>query len=171
MRAKLNPVKADIFKFHGLLEILDFTSAGSESSVSATVDGDADREYVMLIRNLDAADAVNLLLNGDTSTYGFQSMTNTAATMAAARDTSEATIILCPALSITEAFLATPTGLQKTLNSYQGTYSSSGTTIANFNIYAYAYDGTANITSLDFSSASGNFTAGTRITVYKRKSL
>jgi len=174
MQTKLNPTRGDVdakgkLNFPGFQEILDFTSAGSESSVSAAVDGDTDKEYKIIVRNLDTADSVNLLLGGDTSTYGYQRMTNTAGTIAAAGDTSEATIILCPALSLCEATLLTPSGFQKTLFLNQSTYTS-GTTMANFNLYAYAYDGTATFTSLDFSSASGNFTAGTRITVYARRS-
>lgn len=150
-------------------EILDFTATGSESSTSVAVDGDTDKEYKIVVRNLDSADAVNLLLGGDTTTYGYQRLTNTAGTIAAARDTSEATIGVCPALSLTEMSLSAPSGFIKTLFLTQLTYTS-GTTMANFNIYGYSYDGTATFTSLDFSSASGNFTAGTRITVFARRS-
>jgi hypothetical protein len=166
MQAKLNPLGK--VNFPGFQEILDFTSAGSESSVSVTIAADTDKEYKILVRNLDTADAVNLLLGGDTSTYGFQCLKNTAGTIAAARDTSEATIILCPALSLCEATLLTPTNFLKTLFVSQATYTS-GTTMANYNLYSYVYDGTATFTSLDFSSASGNFTAGTRITVFARR--
>jgi len=167
MQAKLNPLGK--VNFPGFQEILDFTSAGSEASVSVTVDGDTDKEYRILIRNLDSSDAVNMLIGADTSTYGFQSLTNTGGTIAAARDTSEATIIMCPGLSLCEATLLAPSGFIKTLFLNQSTYTS-GTTIANYNLRGYSYDGTATFTSLDFSSASGNFTAGTRITVYCRRS-
>ena len=169
MQAKLNPTGSAKINFPGFQEILDFTSDGSESSVSVAVDGDTDKEYKIVISNLDAADAVNLLLGGDTSTYGYQRITNTAGTIASARDTSEATIIMCPALSLCEALLLTPSGFVKTMFLNQSTYTS-GTTMANFNLYGYSYDGTATFTSLDFSSSSGNFTSGTRICVYARRS-
>src|SRR5574343_2101320 len=170
-QVKLNPtgaVGATKINFPGFQKILDWTSAGSESSVSVTVAADTDKEFHISIRNLNGTNAVNLLLGEDTSTYGYQRITNTAGTVAAARDTSEATIIMCPALSICEATLLTPTGFQKTMFLQQTTYTS-GTTIANHNLYGYAYDGTATFKSLDFSPASGNFTAGTRITVYARR--
>jgi hypothetical protein len=147
-------------------KILDFTSAGSESSVSATVTNDL--EYKIIIRNLDTADAINMLVNGDTSTMGYQRITNTARTIAALRDTSEATILVCPALGFSDTTLLAPSGFISTIFSDQTTYTS-GTTIGLKALYGYSYDGTAALTSLDFSSASGNFTAGTRIIVYRRR--
>lgn len=147
-------------------KILDFTSAGSESSVSVTV---ADNlEYKIIARNLDTADAINMLVNSDTSTMGYQRITNAAGTVAAARDTSEAIILLCPALGISDTTLVAPSGYISTIVSKQTTYTS-GTTIGLYAMYGYCYDGTAALTRLDFSSASGNFTSGTRIIVYARK--
>lgn len=164
---KLNPLGK--LNFPGFQEILDFTSAGSESSVSVAVDGDTDKEYSICIRNLDGTNSVNMLLGGDTSTYGFQRVINSAGTITADRDTSEATIIVCPALSVTEASLITASGFIKSLFVTKSTYTS-GTTIGSHSKQGYAYDGTATFSSIDFASSSGNFTAGTRITVYARRS-
>jgi hypothetical protein len=174
MYAKLNPTRGTVdakgkLNFPGFQEILDFTSAGSESSVSVTVDGDTDKEYKIVVRNT-TAQVIALLLNNDNTAahYGFQYLDNTAGSVTAARTTA-ALIYTAYALGLCNVSLLTPTGFLKTAFTSQGIYTS-GTTINQYNMFGQVWNSTANVTSLDFSPASGNFTSGTRITVYARRS-
>jgi hypothetical protein len=177
MQAKLNPqftsgsstATAGKLNFPGFQEILDFTSAGSESSVSVTVDGDTDKEYKIFIRNLSSSAQMSLYLNNDkTTAYGYQYLLNNAGSISAYRGAST-TIFQISFLGINEATLLTPQGFIKTCFFMNGQYSS-GTTMVISYINGRSYNSTSNITSLNFESDTGNFTAGTCITVYARRS-
>lgn len=163
---KLNPQGK--LNFPGFQEILDFTSAGSESSVSVTVDGDTDKEYKILVRSTDSADIVRMALNNDTTAanYGRQYIYNNSGTITAARDTSVP--LLGNKLANSETSLLTPSGFIKTLFNNPLVYST-GTTIQEYFLAGQSYNSTANITSLNFYMSSGNFTSGTRISVFARR--
>jgi hypothetical protein len=167
MQCKLNPNSSVKVNFPGFQEILDFTSAGSESSVSVTVDGDTDKEYKIVIRGI-GADLVWLRLDGATSGYGSQYLMNNAGTITSARATNGA-LIEAGAYNIIEGSLLTPTGFIKTFFSSEIRYSS-GTTIGLTFTSGWAYNSTSNITTMDFIASNPNFASGTRITVYARRS-
>lgn len=169
MQAKLNPTGSSRISFPGFQEVLDFTSAGSESSVSVAVNGDTDLEYIILIRNLNSSQGINVLLNNDSgaTAYGYQHLINSAGTVSAARGTAAA-MFIAGTLSIMEARLSTPSGFIKTGVNTQGVYGS-GTTVNVHQIVGRSYNSTSNITSIDAVSASGNFTAGTQVAVYARR--
>jgi hypothetical protein len=149
-------------------KILDFTSAGSESSTSVDVNGDTDLEYKIICRNFDADDRPLLRLNNASTGYGAQYIQSSSGTITAARGTATdmGSIAADSGFGITT--LLTPSGFIKTSFLEKSQYSS-GTTNSLFIILGYSYNSTANITTLDFISESGNFTAGTRIIVYVRK--
>jgi hypothetical protein len=167
MQVKLNPLGK--INFPGFQEILDFTSAGSEASVSVTVDGDTDKEYRIVVSNVGSQN-LWLRLNNDSTAdiYGRQYIYNNAGTITAARGTLNYLFISYNS-GYGEASLLTPSGLIKTMYKTTHLYSS-GTTVGGTIIDGFSYNSTSNITSLDFLMASGNFTSGTRITVYARRS-
>lgn len=153
-------------EFYGYKELMNWTSAGSESSVSLTVDGDTDMEYVIETRNL-TGQYILLRLNNASSNYGRQFIANTAGTITAARQTL--TYILgCYALSFNRIIISTINGFPKFITQANQIYTS-GTTISNFHLIGDVYNSTDNITSLDFICNSGNFTAGTNIRVLSRR--
>jgi hypothetical protein len=139
--------------------------------VSVAVDGDTDKEYKIVVRNLNTSQALVLLLNNDSTAnnYGQQYILNNAGTISAARSTNEGRIAFYRLGSVQTTTLLTPTGFIKTAFNEDG-QSTSGTTVSLFMVRGYSYNSTNNITSLNFVSASGNFTSGTRITVYARRS-
>jgi hypothetical protein len=165
---KLNPVGSAKINFPGFQEILDFTSAGSESSVSVAVDGDTDKEYKIVISTAADTNGVILKLNNAATNYGYQRIANFEGTIAALRDTTQTNMIISSYKGISESTLLTPTGFPKTLMASFGGILS-GTTVRYCNIYGHTYNSTSNVTSLDFSCSSGNFTSGTRICVYARR--
>lgn len=140
------------------------------SSVSLTVDGDTDMEYVIEARNLDANDRVGLRLNNDSTAgiYGLQYLQNNAGTITAARAT-EAVMYITDDLGRGSLTISTIKGFTKFLLHNVSGYTS-GTTIPTLRLFGRVYNSTSNITSLDFLSESGNFTAGTNIRVLGRKS-
>ena len=166
---KLNPQPTARLNFPGFQEILDFTSAGSESSVSVTVDGDTDKEYKIIIRNL-TSQQIYIRPNNDSgaTNYGYQYLLNNAGTITAARNVTTSIFPTGTLSEDTYTFL-TPTGFLKTAFNDRNGYTS-GTTIGLFLVAGSVWNSTSNVTSLDFVSASGNFTTGTRITVYARRS-
>jgi hypothetical protein len=170
MQAKLNPTGSAKINFPGFQEILDFTSAGSESSVSVTVDGDTDKEYIICANNTDTGEVILLRLNNDSTAnkYGRQYIYNNAGTITSARQT-DASFRLTRILGLGVFNLLTPTGFLKTGFWISPAYTS-GTTIGNILIEGLSFNSTSNVTSLDFLMESGNFTSGTRITVYCRRS-
>lgn len=155
--------------FPGFQEILDFTSAGSESSVSVAVDGDTDKEYKIVFRNLTSVTCY-MRLNGDTgaSAYGYQQLQNDNGTITASRGTTSV-MSFFNALSNNIYTLLTPTGFVKTGFAERNLYTS-GTTMRGVVGIGHSYNSTSNITAISFFTDSGNFTAGTRITVYARRS-
>lgn len=169
MQAKLNPYNDAKISFPGFQRILDFTATGAESTKSVAVDGDTDKEYRIVVRNLGAS-SMSLRLNGDTgSKYGSQNIVNNGGSIAAAR---VVTTYFTPAIntSIGEMTLLTPSGFIKTGTSFVSRYTT-GTTMDYKFDQGVSFNETANITSLDFFDlASAAWTAGTRITVYARRS-
>ena len=165
---KLNPVGTAKLNFPGFQEILDFTSAGSESSVSVTVDGDTDKEYKIVYRSA-GSDQTVLRLNNDSTAniYGRQYILNDAG-ISAGRSTDSGFSMSWTTGLLTFSLL-TPTSFIKTLF-FDFNRWSSGTTISFFGLQGWSYNSTSNITSLNFLTTSGNFTSGTRITVYARRS-
>lgn len=148
-------------------KILDFTSDGSDSSVSVSVDGDTDKEYKVLIRSTDA-DHVWIRLNSDTGTnYGFEYLDNTSGSLAAA-NTALSSWYVTLADGIGQVTLLTPTGLTKTGFQNLG-QRSTGTTVIEYRSSGFSYNSTSNITAINFLMSSGNFASGTRIIVYARK--
>lgn len=167
MLCKLKPVSGAKINFPGFQQILDFTSAGSESSVSVTVDGDTDKEYKIMIRNLDAADAIYATLDGSTA-CGYQLLKNASGTISASRGAT-AVLGICQALSLADITFLLPTGFLKTSLNRVSVHSS-GTTMSEYHLYGIVNNDTSGTSSMEFTPASGNFTAGTRITVYARRS-
>ena len=174
MQAKLNPQRGDVdakgkISYPGFQEILDFTSAGSESSASITVDGDTDKEYIICIRN-SGGNEVHMRLNSDSGTnYGQQYLLNYQGTITAASQATT-TIQLCSnPLGISETKLCTPSGFIKTAFTMGASFNS-GTTIDYWRGYGFSWNNTANVTLINLYSSSGNFTSGTRIVVYARRS-
>lgn len=165
---KLNPVDGAVLSFPGFQRILNFTATGSESSVSVTVDGDVDKEYIILALGLTTD--VHLKLNNDATAgiYGYQAFWNGSGTLSAGRYTdNKIGVTVSPGLGIIR--LLTPSGFIKTAYIDQSYYSS-GTTMSSVYYRGVSYNSTSNITSLNFVSSSGNFDSGTRITVYARRS-
>lgn len=157
-------------EFDGYQELMNWTSAGSESSVSLTVDGDTDMEYVIESRNLDVDDRVGLRLNNDSTAgiYGLQYILNSSGTITAARGT-EAVMFITDDLGRGSVTISTINGFTKFLLNNVSGYTS-GTTIPTLRLFGRVYNSTNNIISLNFISESGNFTAGTNIRVLGRKS-
>jgi hypothetical protein len=164
---KLKPLGK--LNFPGFQRILDFTATGSESSVSVAVDGDTDKEYTVIGRNLNSSNAFRLYLNNDTgANYGFQYLDNNSGTLTAAQGTTAFSGFFHP-LGISNFTLLTPSGLIKSLYSHRCQYGS-GTTVTTLNLQGNIYNSTSNIISLNFITDSGNFTAGTRIIAFARRS-
>lgn len=140
------------------------------SSVSLTVDGDTDMEYVIECRNLDADDKIGLRLNNDSTAgiYGYQYLLNSAGTITAARGT-EAIMYITDDSGRCSLTISNIDGFTKLILNNRSGYTS-GTTIPTLILLGRVYNSTSNITSLDFLSESGNFTAGTNIRVLGRKS-
>ena len=167
MQAKLNPFNNAKISFPGFQSILDFTATGAESTKSVAVDGDTDKEYIIQTRTLGRICDVNL--NADTgANYGHQYLYNNAGTISSARSTT-ATLWGSFAVGLQTYRLLTPSGFIKTAYSEQTSYSS-GTTIDGYFALGYVYNSTANITAINFTGRGGVFTAGTRITVFARRS-
>jgi hypothetical protein len=159
--------------FPGFQEVLDFTATGSESSTSCTVDSNTDKEYIILVRNVaTGTSSVLLKLNNDgtAGNYGYQYLYNASGSITAARATSNAYFMGESAYkTLSVKHLLTPNGFTKILWNCLNEYSS-GTTVGNNSVFGYVHNTTSNITSIDFASSSGNFTSGTRIVVYARRS-
>ena len=156
--------------FPGFQEILDFTSAGSESSVSVAVDGDTDKEYKIVTR-YGGGENITLKLNNDstTSIYGEQRLANGAGTVSAARYTRAFMLVgLYQGMGVMT--LLTPTGFIKT-SFMEAQYWQTGTNVNSYWASGQVYNSTSNITSLVFSlDNASNFPSGTRITVFARRS-
>lgn len=168
MRAKLRPFNDAKISFPGFQRILDFTATGSESTKSITVDGDTDKEYKILVRNVSSSPDVIIRLNADSgSNYGRQYLDNSSGSITASRGTRTGINAFYNGLGTIN--LLTPTGFVKTFFDQELIYVS-GTTISNCDITGYVWNNTANVTSIDFGMSSGNFAAGTRIIVYARRS-
>lgn len=166
---KLNPYNGAKISFPGFQEILDFTSAGSESSVSVTVDGDTDKEYLIYTRNLNSGAKIGFRFNSDSgNNYGYQFLNNSSGTITANRSYDSGTSAITNTLGEQLWRVLTPTGFIKTMFSESCVYSS-GTTISQMTFVGWSWNSTANVTSIDFFSASGNFGTGTRICVYARR--
>jgi hypothetical protein len=167
MLSKLNPVSGARINAPTFQKILDFTSAGSESSVSVNVDGDTDKEYRVSVRDLKSDEGVILKLNSET-VYGYQYLYNLAGSIAAGRGTT-GYICFTNRLGLMDATVLTPAGFIKTCFFPEMRYTS-GTTIGGIILWGQSINITANITTMTFSGESaGNFTAGTRITVFARR--
>ncbi len=92
---------------------------------------------------------------------------NSSGTIAAGRSTSW-NQLASTAASIEVLRILTPSGFIKTANTHYSYYSS-GTTMSNTTLQGTSWNNTANVTSINFVRSSGNFTSGTRITVYARR--
>jgi hypothetical protein len=178
--AKLNPttkawsggtIPVAKINFPGFQEIADFTSTGSEAAFSVPVDGDTDKEYIILTSNSTAGGAqVQTRLNNDGGTnYGDQRLTNLTGTIGATRATNREAMFYDSALSFNVHHLLTPAGFIKT-GFWYGQLYTSGTTVGRWDCIGQSWNNTANVTSLNFVASTGNFSSGTRITVYARRS-
>lgn len=163
---KINPQGK--ISFPGFQEIGDFTATGSEASWSLAVDGDTDKEYRIIVRSI-GDQYIQLRLNNDSGgNYGRQTLINDGGTIEANRAGGQTEFFIC-VRGLAEASLLTPTGFIKTFFC-QDQYYTSGTTIRWCQMAGRSYNSTSNITSLNFLNSTGNFTSGTRITVYARRS-
>jgi hypothetical protein len=150
-------------------KILDFTSAGSESSVSVAVNGDVDKEYQVIVRNPSGSANVYTRLNNDSgSNYGHQYLLNDTGTVVASRPAANTILTNTQASNLSNEVIIAPTGFIKTSFHRRFLYVS-GTSLEGLYLYGNSYNSTSNITSINFVSSSGNFTAGTRIIVYRRR--
>lgn len=165
---KLNPLGK--ISFPGFQEILDFTATGSESSVSVAVDGDTDKEYIILSR-LSVTSGVKILLNNDSgNNYGDQYLLNNAGSISAARQTPSYMTGMDASKSLSEIVLRTPASFIKTAKTTTIVYSS-GTTISQYYTSGESWNNTANVTEIKFNTYSGgNYATGDRIVVYARRS-
>jgi len=175
MQAKLNPqyvsgTAQGKLNFPGFQEILNFTSVGSESSISVTVDGDVDKEYKVIVRNLITDQHIYMRMNADAgaTSYGYQRIYNDGGNISAARGTLSG-FYVNPIKGLNEYSIFTPTGFLKTGFMTAARYDS-GTALNVSYIAGSVYNSTSNITSLGFYPASGNFVTGTSIIVYARRS-
>lgn len=159
-------------EFDGYQELMNWTSAGSESSVSLSVDGDTDMEYVIEARDLTAGnDSIRLRLNNDSTAgiYGRQFLYNNAGTISSGRDTDTSWVITSK-YSNTYATISTINGFIKFYKSFIGMQTSIPSTAINeVVLQGCSYNSTSNITSLVFFPHTGNFTAGTNIRVLGRR--
>jgi hypothetical protein len=181
MKVKFNPKISAVvsgattsvatINFPGFQEILDFTSVGSESTVSVTVDGDTDKEYIICVFNL-SGDTIDMKLNNDGgAVYGRQGLDNAGGSISAFRNTGQTTglRVVGATKGLGICRLLTPSSLVKVLW-MQSMNTTSGTTVYDALLMPCVYNSTSNITSLYFYlTGGGNFTAGTRITVYARR--
>jgi hypothetical protein len=150
-------------------KILDFTSAGSESSTSVSVNGDTDLEYKVQIRNTHSSVLIFCRLNNDSGTnYGYQNVNNYLGSVSAARYTNLTRIVASSYLGETVSTILTPAGFIKTAFTEDQSWQS-GTTILAYGVAGTSWNSTANVTTLNFLPTTGNFTAGTRIIVYRRR--
>jgi len=151
-------------------KILDFTSAGGEASASVNVNGNTDLEYKVITRNL-TTQVIYTQLNNDAtgSNYGLQYIQNNGGTITASRGATTPTITYTMATNtISLNTILTPAGFIKTCF-YEGAQLQTGTTVGIYHSWGLSWNSTANVTSMKFLPASGNFTAGTRIIVYRRR--
>jgi hypothetical protein len=159
-------------EFDGYQELMNWTSAGSESSVALTVDGDTDMEYVIECRNLKVASNSGLYcrLNNDSTAniFGFQYIFNSAGTITAARGTTNLGFFVSTQGGYGAVKVSTIDGFLK-FSQQQIGECSSGTDVTKLFLTGFSYNSTYNITSLDFLIESGNFTAGTNIRVLGRR--
>ena len=147
-------------------KILDFTSAGSEASVS--VDVSNDLEYKVLCYNKITNQVINFQFNTDTGdNYGYQYLLNNAGTISAGRNASNY-FMRTQYKGWSEVTAIAPEGFIKTSFNYGGRWSS-GTTVEYFILWGHSWNNTANISSIQATPATGNFASGTRIIVYRRR--
>jgi hypothetical protein len=169
---KLNPYNDAKISFPGFQRILDFTATGAESTKSLVVDGDTDKEYIVIIRDTTtlANNVVVLRLNTDSGTnYGLQWIDNTAGTITAARGVGATYIVSGGQISHTVHRILTPSGFIKTAFSGWVQYDS-GTTVYRTQLRGAVWNNTANVTSFDFATPGGGaFGTGTRIIVFARR--
>lgn len=169
-QVKLSPYNNAKITFNGLQEISDFTATGAEASLAVTTNSDTDKEYIIYVSNKSATQGILVRLNNDSgANYGYQAVDNNAGTITGIQNTSSTSM---PQITNTTTdyfmFLQAPTSFQK-MAIFQYARWSSGTTITQQGQVGFIYNSTANITSLNFISASGNFASGTRIIVYVRR--
>jgi hypothetical protein len=179
MRGKFNPVTTTTggvttpvaaVQFPGFQEIFDFTSAGGEASVTATVASDTDKEYIIYQYGVEATN-LQVRFNADTgNNYGFQDIENNSGTISAARGaTSKIYGRLASGKAGGFIHIIAPTGLIKTAFSMDCGYTS-GTTMGSFYIVGGSWNNTAQITAITILPGTGTFSAGSRIVIYARRS-
>jgi len=150
-------------------KILDFTSAGAESSTSVNVLSNTDKEYKIMIFLPTDASYIRIRLNNDSGgNYGSQSLINAAGTISASRGTSNTDIGEAFTYGWFTTTILAPTGFIPTSFAEWSVYSS-GTTMTPYRLWGASWNSTSQITTLDFVHNSGNFPSGTRIIAYKRR--
>ena len=138
--------------------------------MALTVDGDADKEYIISMTNPGSTNVGFRFNAGTGNNYGYQFLQNNAGTISASRNINDSfSGILDNRLGITYWHVLTPTGFIKTVFTQQSPYGS-GTTVNRTALMGGVWNNTANVTSINFLPTSGNFTTGMRITVYARRS-
>lgn len=169
--AKLNPtgaVGATRISFPGFQKIADFTATGGETSLAVSVNGDTDLTYLIYARAFN--DEVDVRLNNvSTASYGREVMQNVSGTIASSQATNFTELRVAQKLGVGTLSLSTPSGFIKIGNQFESIFSS-GTTVSTNQLAGYAYNSTANITSLNFIAPSTSWGAGTKIVVYVRRS-
>lgn len=152
----------------GFKQIADFTSAGSESSMSVTVNSDVDLEYRIDVFNTSTLRYLRIVLNSDTgANYGYQFIYNTAGVVTAARSAVSELTLSNNIRGLGSLTILAPVGFIKTCFDSQQSWLS-GTTVNQCGIEGQVWNNTASITNMTMSPNIGNFTSGTRITVYAR---
>jgi hypothetical protein len=131
------------------------------------VDGDTDKEYKIVCMNMNASYSVQVQLNNAATSYGYHNLFNSAGSISSGRNSTG--VLTSFYYGVTEFTLLTASGIVKmgyTANPFYGT----GTTVDSLFLWGNNYVTTGNITLMNFFSNTGNFTSGTRITVYARRS-
>jgi hypothetical protein len=157
--------------FPGYQEIFDFLSVGGETSVPCFVDSDTDKDFIIYTRNTNSSYTILLRLNSDAgANYGQQQGYDYQGTIYAGRNTNLTALNInasYPSASI--GSLIAPVGGTKKLICQDLLYVS-GTTIDLTRKVVGVWNNTASINLFTFLMSTGNFTAGTRITVFARRS-
>jgi hypothetical protein len=141
---------------------------GGYSSIDVAVNSDTDLEYYIVVRNLDATNTINCLLNYALTGYGYQYIYNNAGSISAARGT-DTKLAECRKKSLSVVSLLCPVGFTHT--AYRSSVEwSSGTTVTAGIWSGTVHNSTSPVTAISFRcGANAPMTSGTRITVFARR--
>lgn len=149
-------------------EIADTTFDGTTSTLAVTVASDTDLEYQIFINNIPGAQDILVRLNNDNgSNYFLQDMINNAGTITAAQSTATE-VRMGSGNGFGHLIVTCPSGMVKQGILMLGCRTS-GTTINYARATSFTWNNSAQVTSLNFISNSGNFASGSRVIVYARR--